>query len=78
MSRATPKKPVTPARRAPSPRKGMRLHKIWLPDMDSPAFIAEARRQSLAAARSDEEADLQAWMDSVSIFSQLPEYGDNL
>ena len=78
MPRATPKKPAAPARRASSPRKGMRLHKIWLPDMDSPAFIAEARRQSLAAARSDEEADLQAWMDSVSIFSQLPEYGDNL
>jgi len=78
MSRATPKKTAVPARRAASPRKGMRLHKIWLPDMDSPTFIAEARRQSLAAARSDEEADLQAWMDSVSIFSQLPEYGDNL
>ena len=78
MPRATPKKPAAPSRRAASPRKGMRLHKIWLPDMDSPAFIAEARRQSLAAGRSDEEADLQAWMDSVSILSQLPEYGDNL
>lgn len=78
MPRTTTKKPASPARRAPSPRKGMRLHKIWLPDMDSPAFIAEARRQSLAAARSDEEADLQAWMDSVSILPQLPEYGDDL
>ena len=56
----------------------MRLHKIWLPDMDSPAFIAEARRQSLAAARSEDEADVQAWMDSVSSYPQLPLYGDDL
>lgn len=78
MPRSTPKKPATAPRRAPSPRKGMRLHKIWLPDMDSPEFIREARRQSLAAARSDEEADIQAWMESVSIFPQLPEYRDDL
>ena len=78
MPRANPRKPATPTRRALSPRKGMRLHKIRLPDMDSPAFIREARRQSLAAARSDEEAELQAWMESVSIFSQLPEYRDDL
>jgi hypothetical protein len=56
----------------------MRLHKIWLPDMDSPTFIAQARRESLAAARSAEETDLHAWMESVSILPLLPEYGDDL
>ena len=78
MPRANSKKPANAAKRAPSPRKGMRLHKIWLPDMNSPAFIAEARRQSLAAARSAEEADLHAWMESVSILPLLPEYSDDL
>ena len=56
-----------PAARA-SARKGMRLYKMWLPDMDSPAFIAQARRDSLAISGSVEE------MDSVPILPLLPEY----
>jgi hypothetical protein len=78
MPRTNPRKTATTPKGAPSPRKGMRLHKIWLPDMDSPAFIAQARRESLAAARSAEETDLHAWMESVSILPLLPEYGDDL
>ena len=74
MPRATPKKPAVPARRAPSPRKGMRLYKMWLPDMDSPAFIRQAHLDSLAIARSEEERDLQDWMDSISILQFLPDY----
>ena len=73
MPRPTSPKPSAPARR-PHPRKGMRLHKMWLPDMDSPEFIREARRQSLAAVRSPEEKELEAWMESVSILPDLPEY----
>ena len=65
MPRTSTPKPSTAAPRAASPRKGMRLHKIWLPDMNSPAFIAQASRESLAAAQSAEEIELQAWMDSV-------------
>jgi hypothetical protein len=74
MTPANPKKPSASAGRAPSPRKGMRLHKIWLPDMESPEFIAQARRDSLAIARCAEEKDLQDWMDSVSILQFLPDY----
>ena len=73
MPRANPRKPAAPARRAPSPRKGMRLHKIWLPDMDSPAFIREARRACLAANRSPSAKADQDFIDSISIFSDLPE-----
>ena len=43
----------------------MKLYKMWLPDMDSPEFIAEADRQSLAAALSDKEADDLAFIDSL-------------
>ena len=78
MPCAKPAKPSTSAKRGASPRKGMRLHKMWLPDMDSPAFIAQARRESLAAARSAEETEVQDWIDSVSILPLLPEYCDNL
>jgi hypothetical protein len=74
MPRANTRKPSAPCRRAPSPRKGMRLYRIWLPAMDSPAFIRQARRDALAIARSGEEKELQDWVDSVSILPLLPEY----
>jgi Protein of unknown function (DUF3018) len=74
MPRANTRKPGAPARRSPSPRKGMRLYRMWLPDMDSPAFIRQARRDALAIARSGEEKELQDWVDSVSILPLLPEY----
>jgi hypothetical protein len=73
MPRANPAKPSTPARRA-SPRKGMRLYKIWLPDMNSPAFIRQARRDSLAFSRSAGQKDDQDFVDSISILPLLPEY----
>jgi hypothetical protein len=71
---ANPKAAANRSRRAASPHKGMRLYKIWLPDMDSPAFIREARRQALAAARSERAQADQAFVDSVSILANLPEY----
>jgi hypothetical protein len=39
---------------------------MWLPDMDSPAFIRRARRDALAVARSVEEKKLQDWVDSLN------------
>jgi hypothetical protein len=46
--------------------KGMRLVQMWVPDTRTPAFAAEAHRQSLRAARSSMEPVDQAWVDSVS------------
>jgi hypothetical protein len=43
----------------------MRPIQIWVPDVHSPEFAAEARRQSLLANASPEEADIQAFIDSV-------------
>lgn len=45
--------------------KGMRLVQIWVPDTRTPAFAAEAHRQSLLANTSPFAADDQAWVDSM-------------
>ncbi len=74
MPRANTRKPASPARRAPSPRKGMRLHKIWLPDMDSPEFIEEARLACIAANNSPTAKEDQDFIDSISILPYLPEF----
>jgi hypothetical protein len=47
-------------------RQGLRPIQIWVPDVRSPAFRAEAHRQSLAVGLSKHEADDQAFIDSVS------------
>ena len=61
---------ATPRRKLYGPRKGlrargMRLIQIWVPDVHSPEFAAEARRQSRLANESPEEAEIQAFIDSV-------------
>jgi hypothetical protein len=46
--------------------QGLRPIQIWVPDVRSPGFAAEARRQSLLVANSPHEADDQAFVDSIS------------
>jgi hypothetical protein len=48
-------------------RQGMRPVQIWVPDVRAPEFIAEAHRQSISIARSEGEADDQAFVDAISI-----------
>ena len=48
-------------------REGLRPIQIWVPDVRSPAFDAEAHRQSLAVAQSVQEADDQGFIDAVSV-----------
>lgn len=45
--------------------RGLRPVQFWVPDVRSPEFAAEARRQSLAVAGSAQEADDQAFIDGV-------------
>ena len=45
--------------------QGMRLIQVWVLDVHSPEFAAEARLQSLLVAQSPEEAEIQAFIDSV-------------
>jgi DNA-binding LacI/PurR family transcriptional regulator len=54
------------AYRAELRRQGLRPIQIWVPDVDSPEFIAEAHRQSLLIANSPHEAEDQAFVDAVS------------
>ncbi|MCJ2068084.1 antitoxin MazE family protein [Methylobacterium sp. J-030] len=46
--------------------KGLRPMQIWVPDVCAPAFRAEAHRQSRAVAKSEREAEDQAFIDAVS------------
>ena len=47
-------------------RQGLRPIQIWVPDVRSPAFEAEAHRQSLAVAQSEHDAEDQAFIDAIS------------
>jgi Protein of unknown function (DUF3018) len=50
-------------------RQGLRPLQIWVPDVHSPAFAAEARRQSRAVARSRHEREDQEFIDAVSTWT---------
>jgi hypothetical protein len=54
--------------------QGLRPKQFWLPDTSDPAWRAEARRQSLAAANSPSEAEDQAFIDSLNDWDDLPPY----
>ncbi len=47
-------------------RQGLRPIQVWVPDVRSRAFKAQAHRQSLAIARSGSEREDQAFIDAVS------------
>ena len=47
-------------------RQGLRPIQLWVPDVRSEAFAAEAHRQSLAVAGSRREAEDQAFIDAIS------------
>jgi hypothetical protein len=46
--------------------QGLRPVQLWVPDTRSAAFLAEARRQSRAAANSEHEREINAWIEAVS------------
>lgn len=47
-------------------RQGLRPIQIWVPDVRSAAFAAEAHRQSLAVAKSRHARKDQEFIDAVS------------
>ena len=69
MSVRTPSKSSRDKVRAHRKRlrqQGLRPIQIWVPDMRSPAFVAEAHRQSLAVAKSSHANEDQAFIDAIS------------
>lgn len=47
--------------------QGLRPVQIWVPDVRSPEFAAEAHRQSAAVAASAIADDDQAFIDAISL-----------
>jgi hypothetical protein len=47
-------------------QQGLRPIQIWVPDLRSPTFAAEAHRQSLAVARSPHAKEDQEFIDAIS------------
>ncbi len=47
-------------------QQGLRPIQIWVPDMSSPAFVREARRQSRAVAGSPHAAEDQDFINAIS------------
>jgi hypothetical protein len=54
------------AHRAKLRKMGLRPVQIWIPDVNSPEFIREAHRQSLAVANSPYAAHDQAFVDAIT------------
>lgn len=52
--------------------QGLRPIQIWVPDVNSPEFAAEAHRESVLAATSDHAAHDQAYVDAL----QAPVWDD--
>lgn len=46
-------------------QQGLRPIQIWVPDVRSPEFAAEAHRQSAAVAASAHAEDDQAFIDAI-------------
>jgi Antitoxin MazE-like len=60
---ARPSRDKVRAHRERLRQQGLRPIQIWVPDVRSPAFKAEAHRQSLAVAQSPHADEDQAFID---------------
>lgn len=47
--------------------RGYRLVQLWVPDVRTEGFAAEARRQSAAVAAADRHSDDQDFVEAVSV-----------
>jgi hypothetical protein len=63
---AKPSRDKVRAHRARLRRQGLRPVQIWVPDVRSPEFAAEAHRQSLLVAQSTNEQADQDWVEAAS------------
>jgi antidote-toxin recognition MazE-like antitoxin len=65
-ARTTTSKAKVRAHRERLRRQGLRPIQIWVPDVRSPGFAAEARRQARAVAESSHAREDQAFVDGIS------------
>ena len=65
-SRSSSSRDKVRAHREKLRKQGLRPIQIWVPDVRSPAFAAEAHRQSRAVAESPYAEEDQAFVDATS------------
>ncbi len=65
-TRSKPPRDKVRAHRKRLRQQGLRPIQIWVPDMGTPAFVKEARKQSLAAANSRQAREDQDFVDAIS------------
>ena len=75
--------PMTPRERAAKRRvalraQGLRRKELWVPDVRTPEFKAQARRAALAVAHSPHESNHQAFVDSIGCWDELSPCGPPL
>ena len=70
VPRSKPSREKVQAHRGRLRLQGLRPVQVWLPDTRSPAFVAEAHRQSAAVAESEHATDDQAFIDAVSAWDE--------
>ena len=66
MAEAKSNREKVATHRAKLRAQGLRPIQIWVPDLRSPAFIAEARRQSRLVARAAKAKADQDFVESVA------------
>jgi hypothetical protein len=66
ISRPAPSRDKVAAHRKRLRRQGLRPIQIWVPDVRTRAFSAQAHAQSLAVARSPHAKNDQGFIDEVS------------
>lgn len=67
-ARPKPSREKVQAHRERLRQQGLRPIQIWVPDVRSPSFKAEAHRQSLAVANSAHAKGDQDFIDAVSVW----------
>lgn len=66
-TRLKPSRDKVRAHRERLRRQGLRPIQIWVPDVRSRSFKAQAHRQSLAVAKSSYAGEDQDFVDSISV-----------
>jgi len=65
-SGSTPSRDKVRAHRARLREQGLRPVQVWVPDVRSPAFKAEAARQARLVALDPHEAETMAFIEAVT------------
>ena len=74
-ARSSKNKPKTPQQRMAARRRrlraqGLRPVQYWVPDLRDPKVRADLRRQGRLLGKHRENADIDAWIEAVTDFSE--------